>query len=124
MLGAVISRIHVDDLARIVVKLCEIGPGVAPGIGFWNAADDVPAKSQDVIQCIYKKLNKLADIGEGGKSGGNLRLEIVKSKKRGGEKGVFNGKIKQILGKEGLVYRSYEEGVEGEIQSLFSQQKF
>jgi nucleoside-diphosphate-sugar epimerase len=43
--GQVFNRIHVDDVAAVVVKLIEAG---GPG-GLWNVADEEPAPPQDVI---------------------------------------------------------------------------
>jgi nucleoside-diphosphate-sugar epimerase len=43
--GQVFNRIHVQDIARVIWRLVEVG---GPG-GVWNVADEEPAPPQDVI---------------------------------------------------------------------------
>ncbi|MFN7039368.1 MAG: SDR family oxidoreductase [Alphaproteobacteria bacterium] len=101
--GKYFSRIHVEDIAEMILKSIE---KPTPGEIF-NLADDLPSESADVIKHAYNLLNiespkatklKFANLSQ-------MAKEFYMDNKR-----ISNNKIKKVLGVK-LKYPSYIEGL-------------
>lgn len=104
------SRIHVEDLAHVIVKALE----QPMGNDVFNVADDCPACGHDVTQWAAKRLNypplTLIPI-EQAKGSERLMAFYQENKK------VCNRKIKTQLHVQ-LKYPTYREGLEALWQSM------
>ena len=104
----VFSRIHVEDIARILLKAMEQGGGAS----IYNVCDDLPAASHEVIQYAAELLHlpppelipfEQADLSEMGR-------EFYGSSRR-----VRNDKVKHELGIT-LLYPTYKEGLKAMLE--------
>ena len=102
--GQVFSRIHVDDIARILLaSMARPGPGRA-----YNVCDDMAAPPQDVIahaaELLHLPVPPAIAFEEAGLSG--MAASFYAESKR-----VRNERVKRELGVE-LTYPTYKEGLQ------------
>jgi nucleoside-diphosphate-sugar epimerase len=101
--GQVFNRIHVDDIAAVVVRLVDAG---GPG-GIWNLADEEPAPPEDVIVFAAELLGvappPIEDIA-------TARMTPMAKSFYDGNRRVDVGKLRRELGYRWL-YPTYRDGL-------------
>jgi nucleoside-diphosphate-sugar epimerase len=109
--GQVFSRIHVEDIARVLLASME-----RPGIGkIYNVCDDLPAPPEDVLSYAAKLLNKedppIVDFSSADLS--DMVRSFYSECKR-----VDNSKIKSDL-LISLSYPNYKIGLKAELKEAY-----
>jgi len=101
--GQVFNRIHVDDIAAVVVRLIEAGESG----GIWNVADEEPAPPEDVIVFAAQLLGVAPPPIE---DFATARMTPMAKSFYDGNRRVDVGKLRHELGYRWL-YPSYRDGL-------------